>query len=73
MVAFIVQLIILCVVLGIVYIIAKAILDYLGVPWGALALKVIGLLCLLAVAVYILSAFTNGAPALLQLNPPRVR
>ncbi len=61
---FIVNLVILAVILGIVYIIAQAILTYLAVPWAALALKVIGLLCLLVVALYILESLTGVGPAL---------
>lgn len=64
LVAFIINLVILAVVLGIVYIIAQAILGYLGVPWAGLALKVIGLLCLLVVAIYILEALTGVGPVL---------
>ena len=70
LVPFIVNLIILAVVLGIVYIIAQAILGYLGVPWGALALKIIGLLCLLAVALFILQALTGTGPVFWS---PRLR
>jgi len=64
LVAFIINLVILAVVLGIVYLIAQAILGYLGVPWSGLAMKIIGLLCLLAVAVFILQALTGVGPVL---------
>lgn len=65
-VAFIVNLVILAVVLGIVYLIAQAILGYLGVPWSGLALKVIGLLCLLAVAIFILEALAGVGPPIFR-------
>jgi len=51
-----IELIVLCVVLAILYVIVKAIMDYTGAPWSALALKVFGLICLLVVAVWLLSA-----------------
>ena len=76
LVAFIINLLILVVVLAIVYLIAQAIITYLAVPWGDLALKVIGLLCLLAVAVFILQALVGGAPAIFPRwgsDVPRLR
>jgi hypothetical protein len=66
--AFILNLVILCVVLGILYIIVQAILGYLAVPWSGLALKIIGLLCLLAVCLYILEALVGAGPPLFRLR-----
>lgn len=65
--AFIAELIAIVVGLAIIYIIAKAIFDYVAAPWSAVALKVVGLLCLLVVAMYILQAMGG------LLRVPKIR
>lgn len=63
LVSILINFLILLVVLGVVYWIVTMIIGAMGLPWGPMAIKIVGVICLLILLIYFLSLLGGGAPA----------
>ena len=71
LVALLINFVILLIVLGIIYWIVTAIIGYMGVPWGPLAIKIVGVVCLLILLLFFLSMLAGSTQW--RLGPPLTR
>lgn len=73
LVGLLINFVILLVILGIVYWIVTAIIGAMGLPWGDLAVKIIGVVCLLIILLWFLAVLGGGGPLFLPSNHPLYR
>ena len=73
LVGLLINFVILLVILGIVYWIVTAIIGAMGLPWGDLAVKIIGVVCLLIILLWFLSVLQGTGPLFYQSHGPILR
>lgn len=56
MIGLLIDFLIVVVFVGIVYWVVSTIISYMGMPWGPLAIKILGVVCLLIILLWFLSA-----------------
>ena len=62
LVGLLINLLILVIVLGVIYWIATLIINAMGLPWGPVAIKILGVICLLVLLLWFLAALTGAGP-----------
>jgi hypothetical protein len=73
LVGLLINFVILIVIHGVVYWICAMIIGAMGMPWGDVAIKIIGVICLLVILLWFLSVLQGPGPLFYQPHGPVLR